>query len=121
MKRPYPPSVYDPDSVLLHADSCVPLVREDHHNDSAITMEDSLVVITQGTNEKMSDFFPQKSVSKTFQEQQLDVAKDILAHLDEEQKAFSAGLLKALNKMCSSYFLHGKLSSMLTFVSNILY
>ena len=82
IKRPHPDN--DPDSVSLHAESCGPLVREDGHTESAIPKENSFVAITQGTNDNMSDLFPQKAVSKAVQEQQLDIAEDILAQVDEE-------------------------------------
>ena len=85
----------------LHAESCGPLVREDGHNESAILKENSFVAITQGTNDSMSDLFPQKS--KAVQEQQLDIAEVILAQVDEEIPSmdnFGDKLLEHLAKHC---------------------
>ena len=90
MKRPHP-TVDDPDSVSLYAESCGPLFREDGHNESTVPKEDSFVVASHhGATDNMSDLFPQKSVpraataSKADKEQQLDIAEDILAQVDEE-------------------------------------
>ncbi len=112
-KRPHPPEMDPSDSISLYAESSGPLVREDgHYNDSSVPKEASFVAVTQATTDNMSDLFPQKSsshgtASKRGVEQQLDVAEDIFAQVEEEMlsiESFGEKILENLAKRVVSQF-----------------
>ena len=60
MKSPHP-TVDDPDTVSLYAESRGALFREDSHNESTVPKENFFVVASHGATDNMSDLFPQKS------------------------------------------------------------